>query len=92
MRQLDSHEILRLAQCVAYVLVSEPQLSSLASTAVVLFCFSFLSFFYFIFLSFFGVTTVKKETSWTGVYCALASAIAEFLCFCNRQTKKVSFP
>lgn len=37
---------LRLAQCVAYVLVSEPQLSSLASTAVVLFCFSFLSFFF----------------------------------------------
>lgn len=46
---------LRLAQCVAYVLVSEPQLSSLASTAVVLFCFSFLSFFFFVFFCLFLV-------------------------------------
>lgn len=65
---------LRLAQCVAYVLVSEPQLSSLASTAVVLFCFSFLSFFFFSFFVFFWCDDSQKGNKLD--WCILRSSIS----------------
>lgn len=65
---------LRLAQCVAYVLVSEPQLSSLASTAVVLFCFSFLSFFFLSFFVFFWCDDSQKGNKLD--WCILRSSIS----------------